>query len=307
MRWTAADIPDLSGKIAIVTGANRGLGRATVRALAAHGATVVMGCRDPRLGDAAAHEIRDAHAAADLRVWPLNLQSLASIRAFAMRAGEHLSRVDILINNAGVMNTPYGLTEDGFEAQMGTNHLGHFALTGGLLPLLRRAPQARVVTVSSLAHKMGKLDRRAPMFPDGRGYTPFRAYARSKLANLLFMRGLQRRFAAHGWSAVAIGAHPGAAQTDLGRHIEGHLFFRVFEPVLRKLVQDAEAGALPQLRAATDPAARGGSYYGPDGRGEMAGYPVLVKPSRRACSDADADWLWEWSERVTGVRFDFSA
>jgi NAD(P)-dependent dehydrogenase (short-subunit alcohol dehydrogenase family) len=236
----------------------------------------------------------------------LDLQDLSSVKAFARDFGRRFDRLDVLMNNAGVMGLPYQLTKDGFECQMGTNHLGHFALTGALLEVLVRTPRARVVTVSSSAHHAGSLDFDDLLFDRGRGYGPFAAYARSKLANLLFAYELQRRFDRHSVDCISVAAHPGMSQTSLGRHVESTLLLRALRPVLRRVVPDAARGALPQLRAAVDPRVRGGEYYGPDGPMGMSGPPVSVGSSRASRDIHDAARLWRASERLTGVFYSFS-
>ena len=294
MSWTIDDIADQRGRVVLVTGANTGLGLVTARVLAARGATVVLACRD--LGKAAA-----AFPGADLL--HLDLASLASLRAAAAEFHERYNRLDLLINNAGLMIPPYGLTADGFESQFGTNHLGHFALTGLLLDRLGETPGSRVVTVSSNAQRRGSIN-----FADlqsERGYDPMTAYAQSKLANLMFTYALQRRLDEAGSGTLAVAAHPGAARSDLTRH--SSLVFRIVVSRRTKwlfswLIQDADRGALPTLRAATDPTVRGGEYYGPDGWSEFTGkHPVRVT-SIAASHDVEAqERLWAESERLTGV------
>lgn len=304
-KWTTDSIPELHGKTVVVTGANTGLGLESARALADKGAEVVMACRSLDKAEGAADRLRADLPDARLHVMSLDLQDLSSVRAFAQDFAGQFGRLDILLNNAGVMNTPYGVTRDGFETQMGTNHLGHFALTGLLLPSLRATPRSRVVTVTSSGHRVGQMDFTDFMFEDGHGYLPLRAYGRSKLANLLFAYELQRLFDRHHIDSLSLAAHPGASQTELGRHIEGALVFRVLNPLLTRLVQSPAMGALPQLRACCDPTVCGGDYYGPEGLGEMGGHPVRVRSSRASRSRTDAARLWQRSERLTGVLFDF--
>ena len=287
--WSIADIPDQTGRVVLVTGANSGIGKETADRLASRGATVVKACRNPGTmpGD----------------VLRLDLADLASVRAAAAEFTQRYDRLDLLINNAGVMIPPYGRTRDGFELQFGTNHLGHFALTGLLLDRLRATAGSRVVTVSSNAHRRGVIN-----FDDlrsERGYSPMAAYAQSKLANLLFTFELQRRLA--GTDTLALAAHPGAARTGLTRH--SPLLFRFV--VSRRtawifrwwLIQDERAGALPTLRAATDPAAAGGDYFGPDGWKEFTGRPVKVAAEEHAHDTEVQRRLWRESERLTGVSY----
>jgi len=295
--WTAADIPDQQGRVAVVTGASAGLGLETARELAAHGATVVMAVRNPDKGAAAAEAITATVPDARLEIELVDLASLASIRAAAERLRDRHERIDLLINNAGVMYTPRRTTADGFELQFGTNHLGHFAWTGLLLDRVLPVAGSRVVTVSSLGHRfLSRID-----FDDldaERHYLRVAAYGRSKLANLLFTYELQRRLAAAGAPTVALAAHPGGSDTELARHVPGVDWFR---PALRGFAQSAAMGALTTLRAATDPGAAGGEYYGPGGFMETRGYPVLVKSSARSHDRALQERLWSVSEARTGV------
>jgi NAD(P)-dependent dehydrogenase (short-subunit alcohol dehydrogenase family) len=286
-RWTAADLPDLSGRTFVVTGANSGLGLVTARELARAGGRVIMACRDVTKGEQAA-----AGVEGEREVRALDLASLASIRSFAEAlAGD----VDVLINNAGIMAVPRGTTADGFERQLGTNHLGHFALTGLLLDRIR----GRVVTISSGAHRMGRMT-----FDDlqsERSYQRWRVYGQSKLANLLFMNELQRRLTQAGSPLLSVAAHPGYAATNLQFHTQS-IQDRLMSIGNRLLAQSAEMGALPSLYAATQdvpPAA----YVGPDGIAEQRGYPKLVGMSGAARDEAAARRLWETSEQLTGVSY----
>jgi NAD(P)-dependent dehydrogenase (short-subunit alcohol dehydrogenase family) len=304
-KWTAADIPDQSGRIAVVTGANSGLGLVTARELARAGATVVIACRNTAKGEEAAAEIRGAVAGAEVELGELDLADLDSVRAFAARLSGERSRVDLLINNAGVMAPPRRLTKQGFESQFGTNHLGHFALTGLLLEALLAAPSPRVVTLSSGAHRIGSM-----RFDDlqwEHGYNNWRAYGQSKLSNLLFCFELQRRATAAGTELRSVAAHPGYARTNLqfaGPRWHEQLIMRVTNPILG---QSAEMGALPTLYAATAPELPGGSFIGPDGFMEQRGHPHVVTAAGKAY-DQDA-WrrLWQVSEELTGVRYEFPA
>jgi NAD(P)-dependent dehydrogenase (short-subunit alcohol dehydrogenase family) len=297
--WTAEEIPDQSGRLAIVTGANSGLGRVTALELARHGAEVVVAVRDVEKGEAAAAEVRSVATGPDPRVEELDLGSLASVRAFAERfSGE---RVDLLVNNAGVMMTPRRTTADGFELQFGTNHLGHFALTGLLLGSLERAEAARVVTVSSNEHRGGELD-----FDDlalERGYDRRGAYQRSKFANALFAVELDRRLRAAGSPVLSVFAHPGYSDTNLQRTGPSGLMRALLEVGNRLLAQSAEDGALPQLYAATAADVEGGDYIGPDGRGELRGSPTKVRARRSAYDPELGARLWEVSEDLTGVSY----
>lgn len=298
--WTAVDVPDQNGRVAIVTGANSGIGLETARVLAQRGATVVLACRNIDKAKGAAASIEREQAPNAVEIEELDLSSLPSVRAFAGRMHDRHPRVDLVINNAGLMWTPKGVTADGFELQFGTNHLGHFAVTGLVLDLLLPVAGSRVVTVSSMGHRTGRIH-----FDDlqsERHYGRHRAYAQSKLANLMFTFELQRRLAAAGSPTIATAAHPGTTRTALGRYSPGIIQsgHRAFDAIVS---QDAATGALPTLRAATDPAVRGGDYYGPSGFLELKGAPRLVHASRRA-ADADAQRrLWTVSEQLTGVNY----
>ncbi|WP_193044532.1 SDR family NAD(P)-dependent oxidoreductase [Mycolicibacterium baixiangningiae] len=294
-KWTAADIPAQSGRTAVITGANTGLGLATAKALAAHGAHVVLAVRDTEKGKKAADEIAAAQPGATVTLQSLDLGSLRSVRAAADELNTAFPRIDLLINNAGVMYPPKQTTEDGFELQFGTNHLGHFALTGLLLENLLAVPDSRVVTVSSVGHRI----QAAIHFDDlqwERSYSRVGAYGQSKLANLLFTYELQRRLGETG--TIAVAAHPGLSNTELMRHLPS-----VFNPLVPLVAQSPAMGALPTLRAATDPEVRGGQYYGPSGIGETRGYPKLVGSSSQSRDEALARRLWAVSEQLTGVTF----
>lgn len=297
-KWTTAKIPDQSRRTAVVTGANTGLGLETAKALAARGAHVVLAVRNVTKGEAAAEWISRSVPDADLELQRLDLGSLASVRAAADEIRTKHERIDLLINNAGVMTPPKETTADGFELQFGTNHLGHFALTGLLLDRLLPVAGSRIVTVSSIGHRFSRGIR----FEDlqwERSYNRLQAYGQSKLANLLFTYELQRRLI--GQHTTALAAHPGGSDTELARHLPGPVQRAV--PLLRPLFQEAAMGALPTLRAATDPGALGGQYYGPDGLGEQKGYPKLVTSNERSYDLELQRRLWTVSEELTGVTF----
>ena len=304
-RWTAADVPDQSGRTAVVTGASGGLGPETAEVLARHGAAVVLAGRDLRKTERAAERIRSAAAGASVLVGHLDLASLASVRKGAEQIDAACTSLDLLINNAGVMAIPREATEDGFERTLATNHLGHFALTGLLLGRLLGTPGSRVVTVSSNGHRMGDGIMHFEDLQLTRCYKPWPAYYRSKLANLLFTYELQRRLTGAGADTRALAAHPGNARTDLWRH--NWLDQALYQPALRPLTfwfaQSAHMGALATLRAATDPAARGGEYFGPAGRQQYTGHPVRVESSAQSHDEADAARLWSISEELTGVSY----
>jgi NAD(P)-dependent dehydrogenase (short-subunit alcohol dehydrogenase family) len=297
-KWTAADIPDQAGRVAVITGANTGLGYETAAVLAAKGAHVVLAVRNLDKGKDAATRIAATSPNADVALQELDLTSQESIHAAAEQLRSDYDRIDLLINNAGVMWTPKSTTKDGFELQFGTNHLGHFAFTGLLLDRLLPVAGSRVVTVSSIGNRL-RADIHFDDLQWERSYDRVRAYGQSKLANLLFTYELQRRLAPHG-TTIAAAAHPGGSQTELSRNLPPVLR-RIFTLVEPLVAQDAALGALPQLRAATDPSALGGQYYGPDGVGGMRGYPKVV-PSSDKSHDADRQRrLWAVSEELTGV------
>ena len=297
MAWSERDVPDQTGRIVVVTGANSGIGRETARVLARKGAHVVLAVRDREKGEAARADITSSEPQAKVAVQPLDLASLKSVATFADEFGAAHQRLDLLINNAGVMVPPFGHTADGFEQQFGINHLGHFALTGHLLALLRRTEGARVVTVSSLAHRFRALD--FDNLNAEKGYSPWTAYGYSKLANLLFMRELQRRYHDGPDSLRSAAAHPGFTKTDLQRHTA---MVRLMMKV-PGMAQESLAGALPTLYAATAPDVAGGDYFGPGGLFEMAGPPVRAFLSSRVRNDETAQHLWEVSERLTDVTY----
>jgi len=294
--WSEADMPDQSGKIAIVTGANSGLGYETARALAQRGATVIMACRSIQKANRAAENIRALQPAGSVTVMALDLGDLNSVRSFAEAFKAGYPRLDLLINNAGIMVPPQGQTEQGFETQFGVNHLAHFALTAQLMALLNATPGARIVSVSSTAHRFGHLDF-ADLNWRTRTYSAWQAYGQSKLANLLFIYELQRRLAAANASTLAMAAHPGYAATGLqgeggGTQLANRLF-----------AQTQAMGALPTLYAATAPQVGGGQYFGPSGLAELGGAPEQVASSARSHDEGDARRLWQVSEELSGVEF----
>lgn len=307
-RWTAQHIPRCDGKTVLITGANSGLGFEAARLLAARGAAVIMAVRTRAKGEAATSQIRAAVPGAQVQLATLDLADLASIGRFAEDIRDSHDRLDALINNAGVMAIPRRLTADGFETQFGTNHLGHFALTGLLLPLLQRTPAARVVTMSSGVHVLGRIN-----FADlqsQHGYSDWRAYAQSKLANLLFAYELQRRLAWAGAGAISLAAHPGYAATNL--QLVGPAMYRskgrqaMMSASNRIVAQSAAMGALPAVYAATAPSAQGGEYYGPGGPFGIRGFPGRVGSSSASHDQAVAAQLWQVSEELTGVTYRFA-
>jgi NAD(P)-dependent dehydrogenase (short-subunit alcohol dehydrogenase family) len=303
--WRAEDIPDQTGRTAVITGANSGLGLAAARALAAAGADVVLACRNTEKGEAAVASIWAEVPDAALALEQLDLSSLASVCAFAERFTAGHDRLDLLINNAGVMAPPRRETADGFELQLGTNHLGHFALTGYLLGRMQGREDARVVTVSSTAHKVGRIS--FDNLQGERRYFRWSAYAQSKLANVLFARELDKRLRAAGSNVKSLAAHPGYSATNL-QSAAPPLVDRAVMAVTNHLFgQSPEMGALPQLYAATRPNLDGGLFIGPDGFEEQRGYPKVVSPVKAGRDEATAARLWTVSEELTGVSYDFVA
>jgi NAD(P)-dependent dehydrogenase (short-subunit alcohol dehydrogenase family) len=303
--WTTDNIPDLSGKVMIVTGGNSGLGYEAVKALAKKGAKVYMTSRSMEKGQNAQKQILDDVPSATIELAQLNLADLSSVRKFANEFTGQEDRLDVLLNNAGIMMTPYSLTADGFENQFGTNHLGHFALTGLLIRTISKTPESRIVNVSSIAHKGGTFDFDDLLYKNGETYDPSKAYRRSKIANLLFTYELQRRLTAAGSSTISVAAHPGVSMTNLANHLTNNLLFKILTPIVGLLLHSPAKGALPEIRAAVDPLVQGGQYYGPDGFREIAGSPVLVESNKESHDEENAKKLWEVSEQLTDVAFEF--
>jgi NAD(P)-dependent dehydrogenase (short-subunit alcohol dehydrogenase family) len=305
MNWTIGNIPELKGKTIVVTGGNSGLGYESVKAFAAKGAEVILASRSTEKGEDARIEILKEYARGKIKVMQLDLGDLASVKRFASEFKGSYQKLDVLLNNAGIMMTPYFTTKDGFEGQLGTNHLGHFALTGLLLDLVLKTPGARVVNVSSAAHKSGQMDFNNLQYENGSGYKPMKAYGRSKLSNLLFTYELQRKLEAAKKDTIAAAAHPGFALTNLANHLHGKFLFKILTPLFKRMAQDQAMGALPQIRACVDPEVKGGDYYGPDGKNGMKGYPIVAQSNEASHSLKDAASLWEESEKLTGVKFAF--
>jgi len=306
MNWTADDIPDQSGRTVLVTGANSGLGLETARALVTRGALVLMACRSPERGDAAVQDVNDeAVDGGKAELVTLDLADLASVRAAAAEVRERTGdALDVLINNAGVMATPHRTTVDGFELQLGTNHIGHAAFTWLLMPALRSRPRARVVTVSSLAHQRGGLDVTDLNF-QRRRYDTWAAYGQSKIANLLFAFELDRRARSAGLDLISVAAHPGLSDTELMANMMrargARLLATIADSAVGLFSQPASKGALPQLYAATAADVTGGQFYGPDGFQQMRGHPKLVRASRQASDPGTASRVWELTAELSGV------
>jgi NAD(P)-dependent dehydrogenase (short-subunit alcohol dehydrogenase family) len=305
-RWSAEDLPDLGGRRIVVTGGNSGLGFEAARALARKAARLTLACRDLGKAHAARERLLAESPGADVALLELDLADLSSVRKAAETFRAGTDALHVLLNNAGIMAIPRRETADGFEMQLGTNHLGHFALTGLLIELLLATPGSRVVNVSSTAHRIGRMHWDDLQLE--RSYTKWGAYAQSKLANLLFTHELQRRLTERGADTIAVAAHPGYAATNLqfadARMRGSSAGERLWHAINGLFAQSAEMGALPLLRAAAAPGVRGGDYFGPDRLAESRGHPVKVGSSRRSRDAADAARLWQVSEQLTGVRFD---
>ncbi|RLJ86635.1 NAD(P)-dependent dehydrogenase (short-subunit alcohol dehydrogenase family) [Planococcus citreus] len=293
----------MTGKTAIITGANSGLGLETAKTFVRLGARVILAVRDLDKGKTAEQEIREESPKAPIEVMKLDLSDLASVRDFAETFISRFDSLDLLINNAGVMTPPYAKTKDGFELQFGSNHLGHFALTGLLLPLLIHTENSRVVTLSSLAHRNAAID--FDNLDGSKGYKAMKFYGQSKLANLMFATELDKRLKQHGLSTLSIACHPGISSTNLFK-IGGREMPRIFKGLMNRYLQPATMGALPTVYAAMASGITGGEYIGPDGKGQRRGYPTLEKPDPAVNDEATRQKLWEVSEQLTGVTFDFN-
>jgi len=303
--FTADSVPDLKGKTALVTGANSGLGYELALVLARRNARVIFASRDPGKGQKAVEALKQLVPGAEIDLRVLDLSDLESVCSFCEGVVASYKSLDFLFNNAGVMALPYRQTKQGFEMQLGTNHLGHFALTGRLLPLWKAAPAARLITTSSIVHKMGRIN--FDNLDGQKGYNPWTAYAQSKLANLLFAYELDRKLKASGSSALSLASHPGMSYTNLvsvGPEMKGAVLEKNVSSFFVKLVaQTAAQGTLPGLYAAVTTELKGGEYVGPDGWLEMKGYPVVVSSSKRSYEEDAAHRLWEVSEQRTGLSF----
>lgn len=304
-KWTIENIPDLTGNVIIVTGGNSGLGFESVKAFAESGAEVVLASRSAEKGETAKTQIMKSNPKGKIQVMKLDLMDFSSIKEFTQEFRGKYDQLNVLLNNAGIMTTPYFLTKDELEAQNGTNHFGHYALTGQLMDLIVKTPGSRIVNVSSNAHKYGKMDFENLLYENGKDYTPMKSYARSKLSNLLFTYKLQGLFESNKIDSISVAAHPGASRTNLGRFLENKWWFKPLFSMMAPFTQDQAQGALPQIRAAVDPNVKGGEYYGPSGFGEMKGDPVIVKSNKASHDIGDAEKLWEVSEKLTGITYEF--
>ncbi len=294
MNWDISKIPDLSDKLILITGANSGIGFEAAKILLSKGAHVVMACRSPEKGNKALSELKAAFPQAQVELMQLDLASLDSVKAFADEFKKQYSKLDILINNAGVMAPPFGKTADGFEMQFGTNHLGHFALTGYLLPLLEKAEAGRIVVVSSIVHRMGRINF-ANLNAEKR-YFRWAAYSQSKLANLIFAKELQRRLERQGSRVKAVAVHPGYSSTNLQRYTPGG-------SLMNRIAQSQQQGCLPTVCGATSEQIKGGEYIGPDGWFELKGQPEIAYVAKAARDEQVARKLWDVSEQLTGVHY----
>lgn len=298
--WTEQNIPDLSNKVIIVTGANSGIGLEATKLFAKNGATVIMACRTEKRGNAAKAAILEEHPAALLDMIQLDLEDFNSIEAFLSVFTKKYDKLNILLNNAGIMAVPYGQTKQGLERQIGVNHFGHYYLTMKLLPLLNKSEDARIVNIASIAHRFGKLRPKTFKYNQSNRYNPAFAYAQTKLANLLFTNSLASKLKEMGSAIMVVAAHPGVSSTNLGRHNKS-LQVKNIAKVVTRLNQSAYQGCLPGVRAAVDHTVQSGEYYGPHGFYDFRGHPVIVKQRRKAYR---ADWqqqLWDASVEITGL------
>lgn len=294
---------DLTGKTAIITGANSGIGLEAAKVLAGRGAHIIMAVRSKEKGEAAREEIRTIHPLSQVEVMHLDVADLQSVRFFSEQIRSRFDSLDLLINNAGVMMPPYTKTKDGFELQFGGNHLGHFSLTGHLLPLLEKTLHSRIVTIGSLAHNRGVID--FDNLDGSKGYQAKKFYNQSKLANMLFAMELDKRLKFHGYQTISVACHPGVSATNIfkiGKR-DAPAFLRSYA---NRFLQPPETGALATVYAATMPHLTGGEYIGPDGKGNRKGFPALELPHPAALDSRTAEKLWDVSEKLTGVAFQFN-
>jgi len=302
-RWDTKHMPDLSGKVVIVTGGNTGIGLQAAIAFAGKGAETILACRNEAKAMRAVRQIKKKIPEAKVRYLHLDLGNLGSVHRFAESFRSAYSRLDILLNNAGVILNPFRTTEDGFESQMGINHLGHFALTGLLMDIIAETDGARVVNVSSRSYRRGRMDFDNFQYEAGKGFSRIGAYTRSKLANILFTYELDRRFRMANINALSVAVHPGYSYTDFGRARFFKVLKYVFYPAVVAITQSSARGALPSIRASVDPGVDGGDFYGPGGKMEIKGYPVKISSNGASHSKRDSRLLWEISEKLTGVKY----
>ncbi len=303
-KWTIKSIPDLTGKVIIVTGANSGIGFEDAKAFARKGAKTILACRNMDKAGKALSKILTKNPQAQVEIIQLDLGNLVSIKKFVSDFKKKYDRLDVLVNNAGILRVPYQKTVDGFESQIGINYLGHFALTSLLFEVLVKTKDSRVVNVSSYGHKYGDTDFDKFLFEEGKEYSKSKAYGRSKLANLLFTYELNRRLKKANSNVIAVASHPGFSNTSMADHLYGG-FVQFLRTLLGFLLQSAAKGALPTIRAAVDPKVKGGEFYGIKGLfgSERRGRPVIVESSKESHNLEDAKKLWEISEELTGIEF----
>ncbi len=303
-KWMVEHIQDLKGKVIIVTGANSGLGFEAAKVFAKKDATVILACRSITRAETAKEKIMKVYPKSQLMIIPLDLESFESIKVFVNIFQQKFTRLDVLLNNAGIMTVPYGKTEDGLERQNGINHYGHFALTAQLFPLLKKTAGSRIVNVSSVAHRMGKMNFVDPLFEKQR-YSKFKSYGRSKLSNLLFTYELDRRIREKGLDIKVLAAHPGVADTSLMRYMNINGILKPLYRLFAKFINTAYTGALPEIRASVDPDVQSGTYYGPKGLPFTKKKPVVVKSNKASHRVDYALKLWELSEKITNQKFEF--
>jgi len=299
-KWTLANMPDLSDKIFIVTGANSGIGYEATKAFAMKNAKVIMGCRNLERAQTAKDKILKEYKDADLDIILLNLMDFASIKEFANKVIAKYSKIDVLLNNAGIMTVPYGPTEDGLEKQIGVNHFGHYYLTMSLLPLINKTENSRIVNIASIAHRFGKLKPETFLYEKNKKYRKASAYAQSKLANLLFTYELKNRLEKVNSKILVAAAHPGVTKTNLGRHIKTRRL-KMLSDIITNFNQPTPKGALPGIRACVDSSVKSGEYYGPHGFYNAAGYPVVEKSTKRSHSKELQKTLWTHSVKITNL------
>jgi NAD(P)-dependent dehydrogenase (short-subunit alcohol dehydrogenase family) len=300
--WSLEQVPDLTGKVIIVTGANSGLGFEATKVFAKNNATVVMACRNLERANASIQKIKEEIPNANLHLIQLDLSDLSTVDTFVESFKKSYSKLDVLLNNAGIMAIPYQLTKDGFETQNGVNHLGHFVLTSKLFDVLKSTKNSRIVNVASMAHKFGKMDFDNYLFEKGK-YSKWRSYGRSKLSNLLFTYELDRRIKEQNIDIKVFAAHPGVSSTELGRYSKAGKLSTFFTNIGFSFAQPQSKGALPEIRACVEEDAVSGTYFGPSGFMELKGRAVIVKSNKRSHSLDDAKKLWDVSETLTKTPF----
>ncbi len=299
--WTLENIPDLKNKIIVVTGANSGIGFEATKAFVMKNAKVIMGCRNFKRAQESKEMILKEYPNADLDIILLDLMDFESIKEFSNKILNNYPRINILLNNAGIMTVPYGATKNGLEKQIGVNHFGHFYLTMSLLPLINKTTNSRIVNISSIAHRYGKLNPNTFYYKENNKYNKSFAYAQSKLANLLFTYGLSSRLEKKGSLIKVLAAHPGITKSNLGRHINTKRL-KIFSKIITIFNQETSQGALPGIRACTDINVKSNEFFGPDGLFKMRGYPTLEKSTKKSHSKKLQDILWDYSVKITNLK-----